>query len=854
MPIGRYWSSRTRRSRQREKTLLPGVVKSVRSWSIGTKLALTLCAVVFLTALALLLVQHYLARSYLEREAHHSLRLYLSLALEALAVSDKDEGELPRVLSRLSSRLRKEGSAVEGLTIYAISQEGQLILPAGLKERHLPTQAHLLDMVRLGKGRLQVAVGDEEAWIYFQRSSGEGPVVVVQGLRRDLVGKDLARLWLWSCGVSLALALSFVVVGILLARREILAPLQKLTHEGERMMTGDLTPPEPLPGRNDELGRLSQVLTRLAETISRTLREAKESQERFHRLFTDSRDAAFIAGKRGRLIDVNPAAVAMFGFDNREEMLELPGDKAWFRYPAERRAYLRNLSRHGYVQDFPCTLQRHDGSSFEALLTTTAVEEGKIRFGLIRDVTILRRAERNLRESEARYRRLLQNAPDIIFRWSLRENRFQYLSPALKDILGFKPAELMKNPRLFFEAVESPWREQLYQAQERLASSQAQNFELEFRVRTKGGKIRWLRERAVLVRDHRGRPEAIEGLATDITESRRLQKELVQGRRMVEATLQGLPVAVLVIDRDHKVVHWNRAMTALTGVDGRERVGTDRQWDPFYDHKRPVLADLVLAGDQKGMQRYYADNNLKPSKLVKDGLEGEGFFADLGGRDRHLYFLAAPIRDEEGEVMMAVETLVDLSDKRRLEEELTRLSMTDELTGLYNQRFFYATLNREVEASRRYRHSLSLLMLDLDHFKIYNDTYGHLEGDRVLSACAELVRKTVRGTDLACRYGGEEFVVLLPYTGLKRALVVAERVRAGIESLEFFPVVPGKGLHKASITASIGVARLSRSWGPRELVRWADQAMYEAKHAGRNRVAICRNNENIEVIGAGAAS
>ncbi len=825
----------------------------MRSWSIGTKLALTLCGVVFFTALVLLLVQHHLARRHLEQEAHHSLQLYLSLALNALNTLDMTSQEadnLPAVLARLSSSLRQHSTTVEGLTIYAINHEGQLILPAELKERHLPSQSHLLEMVRLGKGRLRVRVGDNEAWIYFQRSGAKGPVVVVQGLRRDLVGKDLARMWVWSWGVSLGLVLCFVAVGLILARREILAPLQKLTQEGERMMTGDLTPPEPLAGRNDELGRLSQVLTRLAHTISRTLREARESQHRFQRLFTDSRDAAFIADRHGRLTDVNPAAVAMFGFESRAEMLTQPGDKSWFRHPAERRAYLRNLARHGYVQDFPCTLQRRDGSSFDALLTATVVKERGIRFGLIRDVTVLRRAEQKLRESEARYRRLLQNAPDIIFRWSLTQHRFEYLSPALEEILGFTPEELMKNPRTFFEAVPPPWREQLREAQQLLAASQAQSFELEFKIHTRGGKTRWLRERAVLVRDHKGRPEAIEGLATDITESRRLQKELVRGRRMMEATLQGLPMAVLVVDRDHKVVHWNRAMTALTGVEGRERVGTDRQWDPFYDHKRPVLADLVLEGDREAMQRYYADHNLKPSKLVKDGLEGEQFFPDLGGRDRHLYFLAAPIRDEDGEVIMAVETLVDLSDKRRLEEELTRLSMTDELTGLYNQRFFYATLNREVEASRRYRHSLSLLMLDLDHFKVYNDTYGHLEGDRVLSACAELVRKMVRGTDLACRYGGEEFVVLLPYTGLKRALVVAERVRAGIEALEFFPVVPGKGLHKAYITASIGVARLNRKWSPRELVRWADQAMYEAKHAGRNRVAICRD-ERIEVMEGG---
>ena len=203
--------------------------------------------------------------------------------------------------------------------------------------------------------------------------------------------------------------------------------------------------------------------------------------------------------------------------------------------------------------------------------------------------------------------------------------------------------------------------------------------------------------------------------------------------------------------------------------------------------------------------------------------------------------------DDKGAITGAVETLIDLSDKRKLEEELTRLSITDELTGLYNQRFLYATLDREVEAAKRYNQELALLLLDLDHFKHYNDTYGHLEGDEVLRECGTLVKSNVRMSDLAARYGGEEFVLLLPHTSRERALLVAERILKGIEDLEFLPSIKDKVLQKARITASVGVAIHQDGWGSRDLVFWADRAMYEAKHRGRNRVAE-RDNESGKLV------
>ncbi len=175
-------------------------------------------------------------------------------------------------------------------------------------------------------------------------------------------------------------------------------------------------------------------------------------------------------------------------------------------------------------------------------------------------------------------------------------------------------------------------------------------------------------------------------------------------------------------------------------------------------------------------------------------------------------------------------------DKRR--EELLALSRTDALTGLCNRRFFEERFAVEFARSSRYRAPLSCLMLDIDHFKRVNDTYGHPFGDKVLQEVSAVATRTLRDVDLLARYGGEELIGLLPETGPVDALRVAERVREGIEALRL-PYVSADGEKtKVGCTASLGVATFPvPSIDTAEaLLRAADDCLYAAKEAGRNRV------------------
>jgi diguanylate cyclase (GGDEF)-like protein/PAS domain S-box-containing protein len=190
---------------------------------------------------------------------------------------------------------------------------------------------------------------------------------------------------------------------------------------------------------------------------------------------------------------------------------------------------------------------------------------------------------------------------------------------------------------------------------------------------------------------------------------------------------------------------------------------------------------------------------------------------------------AATIRTHDGKVIGSAALLRDITEEKRLEERLRRLSTTDGLTGLYNRRFLDETLAHELERAHRYQLPLALLMFDVDHFKRFNDEYGHDQGDRVLQAIAQTMQSLLRKVDVPCRYGGEEFLGILPGTTLSGAIIVAERLRHSVELLEV------DGLN---VTISIGVAAFPELDADTRdaFIEAADQALYQAKRAGRNQV------------------
>lgn len=229
---------------------------------------------------------------------------------------------------------------------------------------------------------------------------------------------------------------------------------------------------------------------------------------------------------------------------------------------------------------------------------------------------------------------------------------------------------------------------------------------------------------------------------------------------------------------------------------------------------------------EKGFLELF-DNPDEMQKWLKQRSSKENIIKIFNSRLFQVY--VSMIQDAQGVAIGSAALIRDVTEEKRLEEELRRLSTTDALTGLFNRRHMDYALTTEYSRSSRTATPFSIMMFDIDHFKKFNDTYGHDQGDRVLQAVAKSFQDSLRKYDIACRYGGEEFIAILPSTNIDGALCVAERVRRDVENL----VVEG-----LKVTISLGVAaypELPLASGE-ALVEAADKALYCSKHNGRNQV------------------
>ena len=197
-------------------------------------------------------------------------------------------------------------------------------------------------------------------------------------------------------------------------------------------------------------------------------------------------------------------------------------------------------------------------------------------------------------------------------------------------------------------------------------------------------------------------------------------------------------------------------------------------------------------------------------------------------RNRVIELTASTIYNNDNEQIGTAALIRDVTESVELNKELQVLSTSDGLTGLYNRRFLDTKLAEETQRSSRYKTELTVLLFDVDHFKKFNDTHGHDQGDRVLQAIAGAVKHSLRSVDIACRYGGEEFLVILPETGLSGGMHIAERIRERIATMSV------DGLH---VTVSIGVSSTLAGTisSPEEMLKIADKGLYVAKGQGRNQ-------------------
>jgi len=262
------------------------------------------------------------------------------------------------------------------------------------------------------------------------------------------------------------------------------------------------------------------------------------------------------------------------------------------------------------------------------------------------------------------------------------------------------------------------------------------------------------------------------------------------------------------------------------------------------NHVDVVITDIMMPGMNGLELTDLIKKDYDIEVIVITGYSGDYSYVDAIGKGAS-DFLFKPFRLEE--LLLRLKRVLrerqQAKERYTLVGKLEKLAITDSLTTLYNSRHFYTQLEIEMDRANRYRRPLSLLFLDIDRFKNFNDAYGHLEGDKVLFRIGQIINSCLRIMDSAHRYGGEEFTIILPETNGRKAVNVGKRIRAATE-VEMFNPLPGKTVN---VTISIGATQYSYNEDVSAFIQRADKAMYLSKQNGRNKVSYLYKEESEQV-------
>jgi len=286
-------------------------------------------------------------------------------------------------------------------------------------------------------------------------------------------------------------------------------------------------------------------------------------------------------------------------------------------------------------------------------------------------------------------------------------------------------------------------------------------------------------------------------------------------------------LGLVVLDRDLKVTGWNRWMELHSGITSQKVLG--QQICEVF----PTLSEGSFKRIVKSVFAFgnYASYSQKLHKFLFPMKNPHGSSTLFPQMQQHCTF--GPLRAADRSITAIFISVQDVTDFVVYEHKLVQMAKVDGLTGVFNRRYLDIRLQEELERSKRHGNPLSILMIDIDHFKAINDTHGHLCGDFTLRKISELLQSTVRSSDILGRYGGEEFCCVLPETPLEQAVIFAERCREQVGTHLFTC-----SDRPASVTISIGVTGQTRADSLETIVKRADDALYEAKRTGRNRVCI----------------
>lgn len=592
----------------------------------------------------------------------------------------------------------------------------------------------------------------------------------------------------------------------------------------------------------------------------RLIGETHEARHRSDSLLALSPDSLLVTRlSDGVIVEINEGFCIQTGFSRAEVLGKTTIDVDLWQAPAERRRLMQELQQNGSVANFESLFLRKDGSQYSGLLNlrTFLLDETPHLVSVLHDITDRKRMEINLAENEQKYRLLFQDSPDAYL--IIQDGVFVDCNPAAcnmllaqrEQVLGCSPDQL--SPEFQPDGLRS-----VHAAAEKINRAlQSGSFTFEWVHRRMNG-VEFFVDVTIARITLAGKP-ALFTSWRDMTTRKRAEDELRQSeqryRNLAESNID------VIYKLGQEISDRERAETALRESEKRYRLlaenTTDVIWivDPaslrflfvspsvelllgytqaeimamhFADFIAPEMRHSFLELTNQRVERYLQQD--KPSETYLDQLkhrrkDGSQVWTETVVT---VYENNEPVRAEIQGVSR------DITVRKKLEEDLHYQATTDELTRTFNRRHFIQVAQAELKRANRQKHTVAIVLIDIDHFKHINDTYGHPAGDQALVIFTERCRESIRDIDVFARFGGDEFALLLPETNADQARFVVERVHQAIGDKPFIldnqPVI-------VTLTAGAAVSHRSGEALDSLLIR-ADQALYLAKEAGRNRIHI----------------
>ncbi|WP_244482777.1 PAS domain S-box protein [Mesorhizobium sp. Root102] len=592
-----------------------------------------------------------------------------------------------------------------------------------------------------------------------------------------------------------------------------------------------------------------------ARRITKDRRQIAQSEERFRRAMKDSAIGIAVVGLDGSILEANPAFAAMLGY-NREEIEAL----TFFQitHPDDLQIGRETMDglKAGTVDAFQFEKRylRKDDTPVWAHLAGSVIRDEKSGRPLylvsqIENIDARKQAEARIAEAETRWNFALAGAGQGVWDLDMRKGGTTYSSTWVR-MLGYADGELDGDPDHWLTMIHPDDRQTVAEADRAHLDGKTPFFEAEFRMRHKDGHWMWILDRGkVIERDAEGRLIRAIGSLTDITRRKETEERLAVSATMLadekerlRVTLQSIGDAVICTDAANRVTFMNPVAEKLTGVSGGEALGK-------------MLGHVYWAVDEETGHRIGVT---RPA--IGQAPSDQNSRAVLIRRDDtrcSIRQVVSPIMNERNEFCGLVIVFQDFTDARALQRQLAHAAAHDALTGLANRSSFIRTMEELVAQARKDCTTVlagggghQFMFVDLDHFKLVNDTGGHAAGDALLKRVAEAIRGVLGPEDIVARLGGDEFAVILKSGLAARAKIVARSIIDAIAGLDF--TWDGR---PHLIGASIGLAAIGANCGEvDEIIARADAACYAAKAAGRGCVSVAPDGVDNKTEPLAAAS